>query len=505
MKNARTAIVFSFTCLLAGQGLAQTISGGSCSASNLSGAYSLTLSGRAISAAGSFTGTFQGNGTATFDGVSKVTMTGTANTNVSPGKAYSYSGTYTVPSNCFGTITLTTGSTATFALVVWSSGSQYDITGSDATYVYSGSGGNLQPQGGCATATLSGAYTYDASGPALSGTAETGASDESGVLQFDGQGNVTASYSITSSGTTASAVTSTGTYSVTSGCLATATLIDSNSKTNTLNLVIMGNYGQNADLLEANSQFIRDGQAHSAVVNPSQAIANVASYAVSATPPGSVFTLFGSDLATKTASAGNPPLPLTLLTTQVKVNGVAVPLFYVDTGQIDAQMPWEIQGGTVASVVVTNGNSTSNAVAVYVPATGTPGLSFYSTNRVVVVNINGSTNSATAPAAVGDEVVLYFTGGGPVTPAGKLVTGAGAPNGLSGVTGSYSITVGGVSVPSANIEFVGLSPGSVGLYQANFNVPQLAKGTYPVVLTIAGEASNALGGPAPNPVMTVSN
>jgi uncharacterized protein (TIGR03437 family) len=175
----------------------------------------------------------------------------------------------------------------------------------------------------------------------------------------------------------------------------------------------------------------------------------------------------------------------------------------VDTGQIDAQMPWDIPGGTVASVVVTNGTLTSNAVAVYVPATGTPGLSFYSTNRAVVVNVNGSTNSSTAPASVGDEVVMYFTGGGPVTATGTLTSGAPAPSGLSRVTGSYTITVGGIN--ATNIEYVGLTPGGIGLYQANFTVPQIAKGTYPVVLTIAGQASNALGGAAPNPVMTISN
>jgi uncharacterized protein (TIGR03437 family) len=65
------------------------------------------------------------------------------------------------------------------------------------------------------------------------------------------------------------------------------------------------------------------------------------------------------------------------------------------------------------------------------------------------------------------------------------------------------VTVGGIASP--NVEYVGLTPGSVGLYQANFTVPQIAKGTYPVVLTIGGQASNTLGGVYPNPVMTVSN
>jgi uncharacterized protein (TIGR03437 family) len=55
--------------------------------------------------------------------------------------------------------------------------------------------------------------------------------------------------------------------------------------------------------------------------------------------------------------------------------------------------------------------------------------------------------------------------------------------------------VGGVA---ATVVYMGLTPGSVGLYQANFIVPTIAKGAYPVVITIAGYTSN-------NPVMNVSN
>lgn len=176
------------------------------------------------------------------------------------------------------------------------------------------------------------------------------------------------------------------------------------------------------------------------------------------------------------------------------VNGETAPLFYVNTGQIDAQMPLDIQPGTVATVIVKNGTATSNATAVYVPAAG-PGLSVYSNNRAVVVNKDGTVNSGTAAAAVGDEVVAYFTGGGAVNASGKLTTGAASPSGLSRLTQSATVTVGG---QNATIDYIGLTPGSVGLYQVNFFVPQIAKGTYPVVITIAGQASN-------NPVMTVSN
>jgi uncharacterized protein (TIGR03437 family) len=490
------AFFFSLPCLLAAPLAAQNpIGGGSCGASNLNGSYSLILSGRAISSAGSFAGSFQGVGSASFDGQGAVTLTGTDNTNLAQGKPFTFTGTYTVPSNCFGTISVTSPGAANFSLVVWNNGKNFNIVGTDANYVYSGSGGSFQPVA-CAKSTLSGKFLYSASGFTLSGTTQNGAGDESGIFQFDGQGNVTASYTVTSaSGAQPKLLTSSGTYTLTSGCQVSATMTDSNGATNNLNLVITGPYGQAFDLLEANSGFVRAGAAHSLVLNPTQSIGNVASYAVNATPPGSVFVLFGTNLATKEAGAVTTNLPTTLLTTSVTVNGEPAPLFYVNTGQIDAQMPWDIPGGAVATVIVTNGNTTSNAAAVYVPATGTPGLSMYGNNRAVVVNTNGTVNSASDPAAVNDEVVAYFTGGGPVNAAGKLVSGQPAPSGLSPVSGEYSVTVGGVN---ANVDYIGLTPLGIGLYQVNFNVPQLDKGTYPVVITIAGQASNG-------PVMNVSN
>lgn len=311
-------------------------------------------------------------------------------------------------------------------------------------------------------------------------------------MQFDGQGNITYSYTISGVGSSTQA-TATGTYTMTSSCIGTATLTDSNGKSISMNLSVSSANAASVDVVEASTGFIRTGTTHSTFTNPSLSIGNVASYAVSSTPPGSVFVIFGSNLATKPAGATTSTLPTTLLNTMVTVNGVAAPLFYVDQGQIDVQMPWDVSTG-LATVVVKNGTSASNAAAVLVPATGTPGLSVYGNNRAVVVNPDGSVNSGTAGAAVGDEVVAYFTGGGPVTSTAKLVSGAPAPGSLAPVTGMNSVTVNGVA---AKVAYMGLTPGSIGLYQANFFVPSVAKGSYPLVITIAGQASN-------NPLITVN-
>lgn len=365
--------------------------GGTCSASTLNGSYALVLSGRGISGAGDFTGSYQGIGTATFDGQGNVILAGTNNTNLSRANAFSYKGTYSLSSNCTGTLMTTTTGAATFTIVAWNSGSAFALAGSDGTYVYSASGSNTKPPA-CGTASLSGEYTFTASGFTLSGTTQNGSQDEAGVLQFDGQGNVTAKYTDAQGGSTPAAETASGTYTITSACTASATLLDSSGKSNAANFVITGAHGESLDLLAANSQFVRSGSAHSAFTNPSQAIGNVASYAYSATPPGSVFALFGQSLATKAAGAVTKILPTQLLNTTVTINGELAPLFYVDALQIDAQMPWDIPGNSVASVIVTNGTSVSNAAAVYVPATGTPGISVYSNNRAVVVNADGQAN-----------------------------------------------------------------------------------------------------------------
>jgi uncharacterized protein (TIGR03437 family) len=39
--------------------------------------------------------------------------------------------------------------------------------------------------------------------------------------------------------------------------------------------------------------------------------------------------------------------------------------------------------------------------------------------------------------------------------------------------------------------YLGLTPGFVGLYQANFQVPNVASGDYPLVITVNGASSNA--------------
>jgi hypothetical protein len=412
--------------LFDGSGAAtQTTMAAGCSASTLNGTFELVLSGR-LAPGGVTTKILASDGAAAFDGLGKVTFTLTSyavNGSQSFGVPLVYSGTYSLQSNCQGSINITSGDTAAFAVVAYAlnattqQANTFTMVGTDATYAYNG-GGTVQPAA-CALSTLSGEWPFSANGNSLSGSTNTGIVDLAGVVQFDGQGNVTANWTQASNTATAN-VSATGTYTVTAACLGSLSLTDTANLKYAGSISVFGAAGNNFELVVANPQLIFTGAGRAAFVNPGQAVVNAGSYLYDQTPAGSVFSLFGSNLATRVGQATAVPLPTTILTTTVTVNGEPAPLFYVDPNQINAQMPLDIKPG-LATVLVKNGSGTSNAVAIMVPATGTPGIVVYGDNRAVVINQDGTVNSPSAPAKVGDVLVAYFTGGGPVNPAGPLV------------------------------------------------------------------------------------
>jgi len=98
-----------------------------------------------------------------------------------------------------------------------------------------------------------------------------------------------------------------------------------------------------------------------------------------------------------------------------------------------------------------------------------------------------ATNSTSHPAAAGSVVVVYLTGEGAVD--NSVPDGAAAPDSpLSNATGNPSATIGGVNAP---VQFLGLTPRYAGLAQANIQVPNLATGDYPLVLTVGGYVSSS--------------
>ena len=454
-----------------------------CTAATLTGARSLVLNGRTVTTAGLFSKVYYAVGTATFDGVSKVTFNVTSDTNAAQNVAQTLSGTYTLPSNCSGTVSITTGDTASYTLLAFNSGKNFTLTGQDANYVIGGSGGT-QPSS-CLTSTLSGAYAFSGNGFTTSLSALVGAYTISGLLQFDGAGAISGTWSTAINGVlTPDAIT--GHYTVSSSCVASATISDLAGNADTLNFTVTTVDGANFGLIGGSATNLFSVTGHSTFTNPGLAVGNSAGVS-GGTPPGSLFSVYGFNLATGQAQPTSFPLPTTAANATVTVNNEAVPLVYVDKGQINAQMPLDIQPG-VATLVVKNGTTVSNSVAIAVPSTPTPGVYIYGSNHAIAQNFPAYTlNAPSAAAAVGDVVIVYLNGGGAVQGQNSIITGHATPNGVFPVTNSYSATIGG---QPAAVSFIGLTPGEAGLYQANITIPNIGAGSHPLIITIGGVASN---------------
>ena len=93
--------------------------------------------------------------------------------------------------------------------------------------------------------------------------------------------------------------------------------------------------------------------------NPSTAISaagvvNAASFSSGAVAPGSIVSVFGSFLLTRPTPSTGTPLPTSLSGISIQfqsANGViAAPLFYVSSGQVNIQIPWELAGQTTVVV-----------------------------------------------------------------------------------------------------------------------------------------------------------
>jgi uncharacterized protein (TIGR03437 family) len=149
------------------------------------------------------------------------------------------------------------------------------------------------------------------------------------------------------------------------------------------------------------------------------------------------------------------------------------------------QLPYEVSGAT-ASVTVTVPCGTTAPLS-FAVARAAPYVRQSDAGDAVAVNQDNTPNSAASPAKTGSVLSVTLTGIGPVDNA--VPTGTPAPTAtLSKPTLAASATIGGWEAP---IQFVGLTPGTVGWAQANLVVPGLSPGAYSVVITIGGVASNS--------------
>jgi uncharacterized protein (TIGR03437 family) len=200
---------------------------------------------------------------------------------------------------------------------------------------------------------------------------------------------------------------------------------------------------------------------------------------------GGLFSLYGLNLGLAEDLASGAPWPTTLSGATVYLNDRPVPLYFNNGTQINGQIPYDTPAGP-ATVRVDVAGTASRLIQVnIIPAA--PGILQYGDQRAAALNIDGSLNTPQAPAAPGSVVVVFLTGIGPLdNPVPTAAAAPGSP--LSRAAMAHSATIGDAQAP---VLFLGLSPGFVGLAQANLTIPALPPGNYRVVITVNGVASNA--------------
>ena len=202
--------------------------------------------------------------------------------------------------------------------------------------------------------------------------------------------------------------------------------------------------------------------------------------------PGGLVQIAGAGLAPFAASASGLPLPTALGDTCVTVNTVALPLFSVAPSQIAAQLPFVPAGP--ATVIVRNPGGISSAYGFTILAQA-PAIFHSSGLATVVRDDNGQLVNFTNPLHPNQSITIYLTGMGTTTPLPGL--GAAAPaNPLAVADAAPTVTLGNASL---GVTYAGLTPGEVGVYQINAQVPGVVQEGTSVALTITqGGVSTSL-------------
>jgi uncharacterized protein (TIGR03437 family) len=232
--------------------------------------------------------------------------------------------------------------------------------------------------------------------------------------------------------------------------------------------------------------------------------------ALASPAPGSWIEIYGSNLATDSRSwattdfTGNNA-PTSLDGTSVTIGGQLAYVDYINSGsngsipQVNVQVPATVPTGA-QPIVVTVGSNVSQPLAINISATA-PGLYappqqpqlliggnqyvgalFPIASPITYVLPPGAVTGLTSQRAKpGDTIILYGIGFGGNVPAGQI-----AGSGDTLPTGAFQISFDGTP---ATVNYAGLAPNYVGLYQFNVVVPNVAANDLtPVTFTLGGVA-----------------
>lgn len=186
--------------------------------------------------------------------------------------------------------------------------------------------------------------------------------------------------------------------------------------------------------------------------------------------PGGLISVFGSDLSPVNMASREVPLPTALGESCLTVNGVPVPMIFASSRQINAQLPFNVDGNAMMVLRTPGGVSDTLNFTILPSAPGVfrSGTAGPETGIPTVVRMkNNDLVTPSNPIHPGDHIVIYLTGLGKTSP--QVEAGMPAPmEPLASALVQPDVTINGVPL---QVLYAGLAPGQVGIYQINAIVP----------------------------------
>lgn len=197
--------------------------------------------------------------------------------------------------------------------------------------------------------------------------------------------------------------------------------------------------------------------------------------------PGSIASLFGTNLADTMASGVSNPLPQSMGGVSLLCAGRILPLLYVSPEQINFQVASDLDPGDYQLEI----HRASGALrqVTFTIARDAPGL-------FAAIRMDGSAPTEDAPAHAGELLLLYGTGFGPY--AEPLPDGFPAPDDSAyPLADSLQVVAAGRSLAS---DFAGAASALVGIALVHIQLPDDLEGGDPINLqvVVGGVQSNTL-------------
>lgn len=209
-------------------------------------------------------------------------------------------------------------------------------------------------------------------------------------------------------------------------------------------------------------------------------VVNVGTFTPTAAP-NSLISIFGQNLGASGASTSER-LPTVLGGTCVTLNNNPIPLLMTSSGQINAQIPTELAAGRYTLLVRSIDRKVSSVASQITVTRHAPAVLADETQRALVFRPNGEPVTPQRPAKRDEPLVLYAVGlgnpkgtfrpaSGVAAPADRLLETDAVDLFFKKVESAADKTRGFRAQEEVIVDWSGLVPGYVGLYQLNIRVP----------------------------------